>query len=162
MKISNEQIRAIQEKEASRTKRPQELGDFDELLARQLDNGQQQVSATASEPVSASVKGTVSLPFADGVEGSSGSVPFFSEEAAALMEGMFNTFERYADQIAGNEKGDLRDAYSLLENMGGQIADFKARFPNAGAEQPELAAMINELDVLATTETFKFNRGDYL
>lgn len=161
MKITNEQIRAIQEKEATRTKRSKELGDFDELLARQLGNDQQ-ASSVAPESAAAQIKGTASLPFADGVEESALSVPAFSEEAADLVEGMFNTFERYADQIARNDGGNLREAYSLLSSMGDQIAGFKTRFPNAGAEQPELAAMLNELDVLTTTETFKFNRGDYL
>ncbi|MDL2216562.1 hypothetical protein LJB81_02370, partial [Desulfovibrio sp. OttesenSCG-928-M14] len=61
----------------------------------------------------------------------------------------------------GSGNQDLRQAYGLLQSMGQQVTDFKARFPNAAQEQPELAAMLNEVDVLFTTETFKFNRGDY-
>jgi hypothetical protein len=30
-----------------------------------------------------------------------------------------------------------------------------------GASTPELDALYTEMDILATTETFKFNRGDY-
>jgi hypothetical protein len=30
-----------------------------------------------------------------------------------------------------------------------------------GTSSPELDALYTEMDILATTETFKFNRGDY-
>lgn len=157
MKISTEQLRALQEIEVNKAKEHKASGDFGELLTRQLDAGQQPAAlehAAAPQPA-------VLLPLSGVTEDSAlSSAPF--EEAATMMDGMFNTLEQYAGQLAQAENPDMRAAYATLENMRGQIADFKSRYPNAAEEQPGLAAMVNELDVLATTEVFKFNRGDYL
>lgn len=162
MKISNEQLRAIQEQEVQRSKGQKgvQQGDFTDLLARHLEADTQSPSAV-TEKLSAPAGG-VSLPVTGILEDSATTAAPFLEEAANAMEGMFDTLDGYALQLAGSEPGNLKEAYSLLQNMNGQIADFKQRFPGAAEEQPELAAMVNELDVLATTETFKFNRGDYL
>ena len=79
-----------------------------------------------------------------------------------LMDGMFATIEQYAGQLAQGATPDLKSAYGLLRDLDGQIDGFKSRYPTAGQDMPELAAMLNELDVLAATEKFKLNRGDYL
>ena len=161
MKITSEQLRALQEREAKRTKGPQSGDGFTEVLTRQLDeSGQSAPVMPENAPVVTQGLATISLSGTTEKTGSSAAS--HSEEAANQMDGMVTTFEQYASQMARNEGADLREAYSLLENMSGQIAGFKSRFPNAGEEMPELAAMLNEIDVLATTETFKFNRGDYL
>lgn len=162
MKIRNEQLRAIQEQEVQRPKvqKGAQQNDFTGLLARQLEADTQiPVSVPENSPAST---GAVSTPLTGILEDSAPTVSPLVAEAAVAMEGMFDDFDSYAHQLAGNESGSLKEAYSLLQNISGQIADFRQRFPNAVSEQPELASMINELDVLTTTETFKFNRGDYL
>ncbi len=158
MKISNEQLRAIQEQSVQRPKVQQ--GDFTDLLARHLD-ADAQLPAAAAEGSSVPVGG-IAVPVGGMLEDSATTtvLPLY-EEAATHMEGMFDTFDRYSRQLAGNDPGSLKEAYSLLRDMNGQIAEFKERYPEAASQQPELASMLNELDVLATTETFKFNRGDY-
>lgn len=161
MKISNEQLRALQDAEARRVKANRPSDGFSALLTRQLDVEQPQ-GATALEGASSVAPGVLSMPLSDIMEGASSSALTTAEEAAGQMESMFSTFESYADELALDDKANLRSAYALLEKMNGQIAEFKTRFPNTGAEQPELAAMLNELDVLVTSETFKFNRGDYV
>lgn len=161
MKITSEQLRALQELEAKRTALPKTGGDFSELLTRQLEqNGQS--APVMPEKAPAPTQGLATISLSGMAQSAESSAPIHSEEAANQMDGMVTTFERYANQMARNENADLREAYALLESMNGQIAGFKSQFPNAGEEMPELAAMLNELDVLATTETFKFNRGDYL
>ena len=161
MKISNEQLRALQDAEARRTKTGKPSEEFGALFTRQLDAEQPQ-GAAALENSAALAPGLLSMPISGLVEDSAQTAaPTAAQEAAGRMETMFTTFESYADELALDGKADLRGAYALLENMSAQISEFKTRFPNAGSEQPELAAMLNELDVLVTTETFKFNRGDY-
>ena len=162
MKITNEQLRALQEAEGRRVKTPQTGDEFGALFTRQLDAEQPQGSS-ALDNASALTPGLRSVPLA-GIMDDSALSDSQSEarEAAGQMENMFGALERYADELGRNDKADLRRAYGMLEDMGNQIAGFKSRFPNAGADQPELAAMVNELDALVTTETFKFNRGDYI
>ena len=159
MKISNEQLRAIQEQEAQRPKvqKGAQQGDFTDLLARHLETDTQPPFA-APESLTAPAT-SVSLPVTGILEDSAPTVPSLYEDASTAMETMFDTLDSYSRQLAG--AGGLKEAYSLLQDMNGQIADFKQRFPDAASQRPGLAAMFNELDVLATTETFKFNRGDY-
>ena len=162
MKITNEQLRALQEAEGRRLKTSKAGDEFGALFTRQLDAEQPQGSA-ALDNAAPLTSGLRSVPLAGIMDESALSDSQSEErEAAGQMENMFGSLERYADELARNNKADLRRAYGMLEDMSNQIAGFKSRFPNAGAEQPELAAMVNELDVLVTAETFKFNRGDYL
>ncbi|MDR0339504.1 MAG: hypothetical protein LBH65_04430 [Desulfovibrio sp.] len=160
MKISNEQIRALQEQDLLRAKTDKAGGDFSELFTRQLGESG---AGAASAPSGLSAPALLNAPMPRNglLEDSATPLPSLFEEAAGQMEGMFATLERYAGQIAG-VGDDLREAFSSLEDMSAQIADFKERYPGMGTEQPALAAMLNEIDVLATTERFKFNRGDYL
>lgn len=162
MKISSEQLRILQEQEALRGKSAKAGAGagFSDVLTRQLD------SAGAGGPAPAgplATMGPVAAPLSlSGVQnGQVQAEPAF-QEAAQRLEGMFSAMENYAAQIGSGNDTDLRGAYALLEDMSGQVANFKSRFPNAASEQPALAALLNEVDVLATTETFKFNRGDYL
>lgn len=162
MKISNEQLRALQDAEARRVKTGKPSEEFGALFTRQLDAEQPQ-GAAALENGAALAPGLRPMPVSGLAEDSAqASTLTAAQEAAGKMESMFDTFESYAGELALNDKTNLRGAYALLENMNSQIAEFKTRFPNAGSEQPEVASMLNELDVLVTAETFKFNRGDYI
>jgi len=161
MKITNEQLRIMQENELRKAQQQgKPSGEFGELLALQMEKGQAQesVSPLGSSPLSSQVI----VPLSEEGDAAAARGILSSGDAATKMDGMFTSFERYAEQLAQGNTGSLRDAYSLLQDVSGQIAGFKAEYPNAGEEMPEMAALLNELDVLTTTETFKFNRGDYL
>lgn len=162
MKISTEQLRAVQEREAQRPKvrKGAQEGDFTDLLTRHLE-ADAQIPEAVQKTVTAPT-GVVSTPAADISDDSAPIVPPLFDEAATAMEGMFDSLDSYAQQLAGHEPGSLKEAYALLQSVNGRIADFKQDFPNAASEQPELASLINEIEVLATTEAFKFNRGDYM
>lgn len=83
------------------------------------------------------------------------------QEASLQVEGLFADMESYASQLRSNSTESLRDAYAVLHNMSESIAQLKSDSSGLN-KSPELAALVNELDVLTTTEMFKFNRGDYL
>lgn len=162
MKITNEQLRALQEAESRRTRTARAGDEFGALFTRQLDAGQSQAAAT-SEGAAALAPGLRSVPLAGLMEQPALSgAQTDAQEAAGRMETMFGSLERYAGELARDNGADLRRAYGMLEDMSKQIAGFKARFPDASAEQPEMAALVTEFDVLVTAETFKFNRGDYI
>ena len=159
MKISNEQLRIMQEAELRKAQQQGKLGgEFGEIFARQLEQAKAAASPAGASPMS--VKPTAQLHPVEQAATVQGLLS--SHEAATRMDGMFTSFERYAEQIARGETGSLREAYALLQEVSGQIAGFRAAFPDAESAMPGLAGLLNELDVLMTTETFKFNRGDYL
>lgn len=160
MKISTEQLRITQENELRKAQQQGGSGeDFGELLARRMGL-ERPPSAVSGGSASLQIQGPAFLPGLAETEAAQGLSS--SEEAANRMDDMFARFERYAERIAQDETGGLREAYSLLQDVSGRIAGFRAEFPNAGEDMPELAALLDELDVFTTTETFKFNRGDYL
>lgn len=160
MKISNDTLRVLQDAELKKSSGTQaQPGDFSELLSKQLESGR---TAQAAEG-NASVHGFGrAYPLNSVVENVAARPLGAVGEAAAQMDGMFNSLESYAQQIAGGGQEGLKQAYGLLQDVNGQIAGFKQAYPNAKEDMPEIASLLNDLDVLATTETFKFNRGDYL
>ena len=159
MKISNEQLRIMQESELRKAQQQGKLGgEFGDIFARQLEQARAPASPTGHPLMSVRTAAQLHpVEQAAAVQGL-----FSSNEAATRMDGMFTSFERYAEQIARSETGSLREAYGLLQEVSGQIAGFRAAFPDAEEAMPEMALLLNELNVLMTTETFKFNRGDYL
>jgi hypothetical protein len=161
MKIQNEQLRALREAEAGKPKKTRPGEAFDRLLNREVrkENAQQTAEsapAPRNMPNPALIGAQAALESAAPTSG-----PEALESAAQEMEGMFATLDSYAGQLALDGKADLRQAYALLENLTGRIADFKSRHMTGESATP-LAPLLHELEVLTTTETIKFNRGDYL
>ncbi len=69
----------------------------------------------------------------------------------------------YAQKLrAPSNDGNLRDAYALLEGIEAQVSTLKANNKQTLEQNPDLADLVNELEILSTTEKFKFNRGDYM
>jgi hypothetical protein len=86
-----------------------------------------------------------------------------AEGAASGLNGLLDELTAYALELGG--RGDpLRSAHGRLEGIESRLNALKAD-PAAGqvlAQNRGLAGIANELEVLAATERFKFNRGDYL
>ena len=165
MKISNEQRIAFEQSEA-RQKTQGAAEGFDALLAETLAQGQAQgVSPLAPKSLS-SLLGMVP----GGMEAARELDPaklaeiagLSMQEAAVAIDSLFSDMEKYAGELGNAGKGNLKNAYALLEQIGSRVAEARGAFPDMENQSPELAAMLNELDVLATVERFKMNRGDYL
>ena len=77
------------------------------------------------------------------------------------MNALLSKWEDYS-QIIGTANGNLREGYSLLADIRQNIQEVKGDLAQAPAVGQGLKTMIEELDILTTTEEFKFNRGDYL
>ncbi len=77
--------------------------------------------------------------------------------------GALDMWESYANtlQTPGGE-GNLRQAYSLLEGIESQVSSLKNSSKETLEQNPELASLVNELEVMSVTEKIKFNRGDYI
>lgn len=157
MKITREQLQALQEQEKTRTRQSKQAGVFGDMFAKELQTGKEQ-GAQPLEALAAQAAGTVLPPLVNAAAGPDVSTE--EQEAATRVNDMCDTLEQYAGQMARDAKADLRAAHGLLENVSGQIAAFKERF--GGAANPQVAGILNEIEVIATTERFKFNRGDYL
>jgi len=163
MKISNEQQIAFEQSEA-RQKTQGAAEGFDALLAASLAQGQ----AQGVSPLVPKSLGPLLGLVPGGIEAAGNLDPaqlaeiagLSMQRAAVTIDGLFSDMEKYANELG--DRGNLRNAYALLEQVGSRVTETKGEFPDMENQSPELAAMLNELDVLATVERFKLNRGDYL
>ncbi|MBQ7608298.1 MAG: hypothetical protein IJU76_10070 [Desulfovibrionaceae bacterium] len=88
--------------------------------------------------------------------------PHFLQDTLANASGTLDLWDSYAKTLeSASGNNGLRDAYSILENIGVQISQLKNRAASLKSNDFGLNSLINELDIMATTERIKFNRGDY-
>lgn len=91
---------------------------------------------------------------------------FSPEENKAMddISEILDMVDLYSSALAGLDgqgQENLKRAYSILENVSDAAAKLKNSFAGL-ADNPVLAGIVNELDVMTATEKFKINRGDYL
>ena len=79
------------------------------------------------------------------------------------LDSLLSDWEEYAGQLEDQADSlDLKDAYKKLSRIGGEIERLKAENPDLAQKNPGLKSLVDDLEVLSVTETFKFNRGDYI
>lgn len=77
------------------------------------------------------------------------------------MDSLLSQWENYSQTI-GTPHGNLRDGYTQLAAIRENIQEVKGHMAHSPAHETMLQSILEELDILTTTEEFKFNRGDYL
>lgn len=155
MKIEQTRIDPLFQQEQVEKKAPAQGGvDFSEILAQESSTAEAQGAALPPPGVLAGIDPRFSTGAATAVTASQ------EETAAAVssLSSLLDELDSYATQLSGN--GQLRGAYGSLEQIGTRLNAMKSDPAISGDE--ELSSMVNELEVLAATEQFKFNRGDYL
>lgn len=146
-------------------------GDFEGLLAQQIDRGSAQGTIGAgADPESLRVLAdpmrlaNISLATLSGVDNAESAESADSDGAliGALTGGLSETlagFDKYATSLNGSSLKDAWGALSALEN---NIKGMRQDMGKLSQPDAELDSMLNEMEVLAATEKFKFGRGDYL
>ena len=166
MKITGPNTIALNDAQSLK-KQEQAAEGFEALLALKLGQAQGVTSGMSADMAALRGMAPDMVPgLATAVAGQSPeelalSASLSMQEAALRIDGLFDEVDNYANQLQ-QPGGDLRSAWAGLQSLAANVAGLKAAYPGLGASSPELASMVNELDVLATTEVFKFNRGDYL
>lgn len=74
--------------------------------------------------------------------------------------GALDLWDNYTRTL-GQDQSSLRDAYSILEGIDSKIAQLRHDTAAMKIRHSGLDEMLNQLEILATTEKFKLNRGDY-
>lgn len=75
--------------------------------------------------------------------------------------GTLDLWDMYAKKLSESQDSNLREAYSILESIGNNVEQLKSNASNLQTPNFNLNSLINEMDIMATTEKIKFNRGDY-
>ena len=84
------------------------------------------------------------------------------QSAFSQASGTLDMWDSYVNALGSSgQGGSLREAYSLLQGIDGQVAALKTNTAAVRGQNTGLDSLVNELDVMTATEKFKFNRGDY-
>ncbi|MDR1124625.1 MAG: hypothetical protein LBM64_00975 [Deltaproteobacteria bacterium] len=179
MKVQNDAIRALLAQDEAHRKTqtgiagPGGAGGFDALLSGQMQPAGaggaaantlpgQGITAPAEQSATALALLMRSSDLLDRTRNATGQeeAADLEAQAASRIDGLLGQWESYAAALDGG--ADLRSVYGLLQDMTNGVKDLKASLPGFLESDSALGALVNELDVLSTTENIKFNRGDYL
>lgn len=153
MKITPDQLSALlpQQKKTSQASQ----GDgFARALTQEMRSEDAAQQALAASPV---------MPQAGIGQLLQASMLHTSTERTVMdkMDALIAKWEDYSQTLAAPQ-GDLRAGYRMLDDIRSQVREVKGEASGMTAGKPELDRIIEELDILAVTEEFKFNRGDYV
>ncbi len=162
MKIYNEQLQALQRQTETKPKTGRTEGAFDALLSGELG-----AAATADQTAPGQrIPSTAALLGLNGIS-PVGSVAPSPEDAALAavaqsIDAMLSGLDEYAETLSSPQGADLRKAYGLLRDMDSNLAALRETSPDLAARHGGMAALLDEIAVIARAETVKMNRGDYL
>lgn len=160
MKIQNDPLRALLEQGEAHRKPKADGTDFESMLARELQNGStaQGGAVSTEQNVAALAMQIRSVQELGGSAAVDQSDSIYTESVDKLL----NKWDLYGQALARPDAASLKDVNSLLDGMSEELAALKTALPELEGDNAGLAGLVNELEVLATTERIKFNRGDYL
>jgi DNA repair ATPase RecN len=155
MKINPEQINQLRNQEQSQQRTQKNQEDFARLLNQEAEKANKADPAATGksgnrENISSSTYLQVSL------------LNNNPSESTAMdnLDNILSKWERYADQL-NSPQSSLKDAYAGLEEISRAVEDMKEKV-DPDKHGAQIRNVLNELDVMTTTEMIKFNRGDYL
>lgn len=161
MKIQNDPLRALLEQGEAHRKPKAGGTDFESMLARELqgDNAAKGAMVRNAEQSMAALAMQIrSVNELGGAEAEGRTDAIYTEKVDNLLD----KWDLYSQALARPDAASLKDVNSLLDGMDAELAGLKAALPELAGNKAGLAGLVNELDVMTTTERIKFNRGDYL
>lgn len=166
MEINTQQMEALlhlQEQQAQLPRRNNgQASGFDALFNQQLQPDAAALAGMAASPVA--VQADIYAQTLLNSEQEHGDLDPDSAVLQAAFEqasGTLALWDNYTRILGGaTSDSSLRDAWGMLEGIDAQVAQMHNH--PARALNPGLDGVLNELEIMAATEKFKFNRGDYL
>ena len=164
MKVRMEQLNTLLQQEQAAQQAKSKGEGFEALLAKELR--QPEGGAQGSPPPPPGVQAGVinqmllePLDQAQAVDPSEDALGQSVQQASSLLDSL----NAYMNALsARGADGNLKAIYPLLEDLEQQVGTLKQGAAPLEEKHAGLAGLINELEVLTTTEKFKFNRGDYI
>lgn len=161
MKIQNDPLRALIEQGEAHRKTKAGGVDFESMLARELQSqnaGQTGVVQNAEQNVAALATQIHSVQELGGAEAQGQSDAMYTKK----MENLLDKWDLYSQALSRPDAASLKNVNSLLDGMSSELTALKTALPDLPGNNAGLTGLVNELEVLTTTERIKFNRGDYL
>ena len=164
MKVRVEQLNALlQQEQVAQKVQPKGEG-FEAMLAKELRQPGGGAQGTLPPPPGAQA-GVIGQILLEPLEQAESVDPFEDvlQQSFQQASGLLDSLNAYVNALsARGADGNLKVLYPLLEGLEQQVGNLKQGAAPLEEKHAGLASLINELEVLATTEKFKFNRGDYI
>lgn len=172
MKINSELERVLLGEQAKSQKPAVSSGNaaanaFGNLLESELSvTNNAQVEKSSSEDIAQANKLSDSLVLsADPLASVTASKVSADEKnvVESLVSGINDTIEgmdAYSNSL--QSPAGLKQAWSSLNEMNQGIGAMQKDYAKLSNKNTSIGSMLNDLEVMGVTETYKFNRGDYL
>ncbi|MCL2123672.1 MAG: hypothetical protein FWH34_06230 [Desulfovibrionaceae bacterium] len=164
MKVRMEQLNALLQQEQAAQKAQSKGEGFEALLAKELR--QPGGGAQGTPPPSPGTQaGVISQMLLEPFDQTEPVDPLEDalQQSFQQASGLLDSLNAYVSALsARGADGNLKAIYPLLEGLEQQMGMLKQGAMPLEEKHVGLASLINELEVLTTTEKFKFNRGDYV
>jgi hypothetical protein len=164
MKIRVEQLNALLQQEQAAQKAQSKGEGFEAMLAEELRQPGGGAQGTLLPPLGAQA-GVISQMLLDPLDQAESANPLENALQQSLQQasGLLDSMTAYVNALsARGADGNLKAIYPLLEGLERQVGALRQGALPLEEKHTGLANLINELEVLATAEKFKFNRGDYI
>jgi hypothetical protein len=164
MKVRMEHLNALLQQEQAAQKASSTGAGFEAILAKELRQPGGGAQGTPPPPPGAQA-GVISQMLLEPLEEAESGKTLEDVLQLSLQQasGLLDSMNGYMNALSAHgAEGNLKAIYPLLEGLEHQVDILKQGAAPLGEKHAGLASLINELEVLTTTEKFKFNRGDYI
>lgn len=167
MKINSELERVLHAEQAkyAKPKSVENSASFDDVLQGALH--QSEIANQNQVAMSVNLAPTASLQTGSKVDVTNENLGENSAQQSEVhaiinhIEHSMNGFNTYANSIA-QDKPDFKQAWQNLNTFNQSVSELRQNYTNLPQKNSSLDSMINDLEIMSVTETYKFNRGDYL
>ena len=137
---------------------------FQAALSERLEAGTAQAGKSVPSMPGGAQTELISQILLGAGEDGGGSALSAKAAQAAFHEatGALDMWDDYVQTLGSSRRESLRDAYALLDSISSKLGELKRNAAAVEARMPGFGDLVNRLDVLAASERFKFNRGDYV
>lgn len=166
MKVNSQAVEALlQQQEQTALRRiGGDNGAFEAALAQEMGVGTV-ANGTALPPMPGATRaGLIGQMLLGGTEETAQASPEEAvfEAAFSQASGALDLWDSYTAALgAPNAESSLKDAYALLEGIDSKVSSLRQDTAGLRGQNPGFDSLLNELEILTTTEKIKFNRGDY-
>lgn len=167
MRIRTEQLDALFKQQELLAQKPATAGkqDFGATLAQELGLGQG-ATGSSTMPLPGANNPVIGQMLLDSTEKTSAGdsdMEIVMQQVMEQASSALDTWDSYVGALGKTgQQGSLREAYGFLQGLDGQVAALKQGAQPVQGKNSGLDSLVQELEVMATTEKFKFNRGDYV
>lgn len=174
MKINSELERILlaqQQAQQARTKSADSSTAFEDILQNAMQkpdatNTNEEISlstlALSAQIQSMGIEENETIASTQNASEADADAAYSRSAVMADIENSLSSLDLYIQSMQSqNPAFNLKQAWQGLTAFNQSVNDLRQNYASLSEQDSSLDAMINDLEIMAVTETYKFNRGDY-